>query len=149
MGAVHPFTPKPDHALERYDSYRLHERCIADYLAEILSQHLYTKSYDRLPTPERMAVEGSALRAVRMAQGPWRNEAYRRATLALERALTQEMGATFASLPATGRTVLARIGARAVFGALIGVLEVGDPFDGPGDAMRIYQAAEEEAKDIR
>lgn len=149
MAAIHPFTPKPDPTLEQYDNHRLYERCVVDQIAEIVSQHLYTKSYDRLPAPARVLVEGAALRAVRVAQAPWRAEAHRRATVALEHALAVDMGAAFAALSPADRTARARNGVRAVLGALVGVLEVGDPFEGPGDAMRIYHAAEQEAKELR
>lgn len=149
MGTVHTMPVKPN-PLDRYDSFRLFERCVVDQIAEIVSQHLYTRSYDRLPLSERVLVEGAALRAVRMAQAPWRAEAFKRATQALDRALAQSMGlASYALLSDADRIARARIGVQAVLSAQLGVLEVSDPFDGPGEAIRIYTAAEAEAKEIK
>jgi hypothetical protein len=129
--------------LVKLDERRRDERCVQDQIAEILSGHLYGKHYDELPADARIAVEGAAMRAIRAVQPAWRRVALERARTALSDALRAEMGRDFAGYSDNRREALAIIGARAVLSAQIGIYEVADPFDGPGEALRIYRATEE------
>ena len=139
-----PTTPQA-----RLDAYRLGERCGQDQIAEAISLHLYGRSHDALSAGQSAIVKGAALRALRGSQAVWREEAHRRAVLALDQAMTDEMGAPYRVQSQTRRMDLAVIGLRAVLAALIGTLELEHPFEGSGSALRIYDAAEQQTKEIR
>jgi hypothetical protein len=128
-------------ALARLDGYRLEERCAQDIVAEAIARKVYCRHYDELPRDLRIRVEGSALRAIRAPQSAWMREALTRAHLNLDRAMRDEMGAVYASQKPERRLALSVMAVQAVIAALIGTLEVAEPFEGPGDALRTYDAA--------
>lgn len=136
--------PKPvEHRspLDRLDDYRRDEHCAQDLVAEAISQSLYQKSYDELPGRMRASVEAQALRALRSVQGAWMSEAWTRAIRSLDAAMANEMGMAYAQQPIERRQALAYIGAQAVIAALVGTLELTNPFEGPVSALKVYDAA--------
>lgn len=136
-------------AHERLDNYRLDERCAADQIAEVISLHLYGKHYDEIPRDQRAKVEGAALHAIRAAQLTWNSEASARAIVALDQAMCSEMGLPYAGQPLVRRQQLALIGATVVQAALTGTLDLSNPFNGPGEALRVYDAAAAQAQEVR
>lgn len=136
-------------AFTRLDDLTREERCGQAAVAEAISLHLYGKHYDELPPSVRARVEGAALRALRSPQGAWQSEALKRAHLNLDRAIAQEMGPTFGMLAPLQRQALARVGVQAVLAALLGVFEVSHPFNGSGDALKVYEAAAAAAQEVR
>lgn len=135
--------------LDRLDDIRADEKCGHDVIAEAISQHLYGRSYDTLPQANRTSVERAALRAIRGPQTAWMREALTRAYANLDRAMAAEMGMGYAQQTKERRMALAYIGVEAVLAAFVGTLEIDNPFDGPGDVLRVYDAAQLEAKGIR
>lgn len=146
---VIPLHPLPGSPQQRLDDLRLEERCAVDAIAQSISRSLYGKDYDRLRPANRIRVEGAARRALRTPQGVWIAEATRKAHLALERAMAQEMGPVFQMQAPEARQAQARIGVQAVLSALISVLELQNPFNGDGEALPIYEAAVAAAREVR
>lgn len=134
---------------QRLDDFRLSERCAQDQVAEAISLHLYSRHYDDLPRELRSRVEGAALRAVRSPQTAWVETAMVRAHQTLDRAMAHEMGLSYAQQSVARRQALASIGVQAVLGALIAVFELENPFTGPGDALRVYDAAAAAQQEVR
>src|SRR5207253_4814957 len=101
------------------------------------------------PALRRARVERAALRAVRSAQMAWDAESTKYSIVRLDRAMAVEMGMTYAAQAIIRRQSLALIGVSAVECAQASVLEIEHPFDGPGDALKVYDKAAEDVRRIR
>lgn len=134
---------------ERLDDFRKDERCGHDLVADAISLHLYGKHADELPREVRSRVERSALRALRGAQPAWQGEALKRAVLTHDRAMVEEMGRAYAGQAPERRKALAYIAVHVVQAAFVGALEISDPFDGPGQAIKVYEAAQSDIREVK
>jgi hypothetical protein len=136
-------------ALDRLDDFRRQERCAQDLIAEVISEHLYGRHYDKVPAAVTARIEAAALRAYRSVQPPWIIEAHQRAVRTLDQAMASAMGLPYASQSHQRRSELARIGVQTVMAAFVGTFELANPFEGPVDALRIYAAAERHVKEVK
>lgn len=137
----------PD-ARERLDDYVEAEKNGADLVAIEISKHLYGRPYDELPPANRRRVEAMAVHAIRGSQLTWNTLAAERATAALDQAMCRELGMPYAGQPFERRRRLAIIGMQIVDAGLRGVLDLEHPFDGPGQALKVYDKAEEECRQV-
>lgn len=141
LAAVSPY--------QRLDDYRLEERTAQDSIATVISLHLYGRHADEIPIEQRIRVEGAAFRALRSPQAPWMQDALARAYRALDVAMGEAMGALYAQQTKERRMFLAVIAVQAVVGAFISTLELSNPFQGAGDALRVYDSADAAAREVR
>lgn len=135
--------------LTRLDDYRTDEKSGTDSIADAVALHIYGRHYDDLPRELRIRVEGAARRALRSPLGPWMQEALTRAYRALDQAMRDEMGALYAQQSKERRQFLAVIAVQSVLSACLSVFELENPFEGNGQALRIYDAAAAEIRGVK
>lgn len=133
----------------RLDELRREERYAHHQVADTVALWLYGRSSDDLPASVRTRVEGAALRALRAPQGAWMAVALQRAHVALDEAMAQEMGPVYRMQAPAARQAQARIAVQIVVAAFIGTLELSNPFDGAGDALKVYDAADAAQREVR
>jgi hypothetical protein len=105
-------------------------------VAEDLAFRFYGCKLAELTTEDRVTVQYTAVGAVRALSECWRREARRASVAAIERAMKEEMGPVFASMPWEARRKLAEIAETEARVASIGVL-TGASRMAPGTYLRI------------
>lgn len=135
--------------LARLDDLRREERCGVDAVAEAISLSLYAKHCDEIKDRAvRNRIEGAARRAIRSPQGAWMALALRRAHVALDTVMAHEMGPLYRMQAPEARQSQARIAVQVVIAALIGALELENPFEG-AEGLAVYDAAAAAAKEVK